>query len=55
MPNEGEDRMARPKYDEQKEHEVVGMYPPLKGIGIPAAPDGVPPMPKFWRPITPRV
>ena len=46
--------MSRPKFDPEKEREIVGTYPPIKGITLPIAPDGVPETPKFWRPITPR-
>ncbi len=50
--------MTREKYDAQKEHEVVGMYPGIKGLELGAA-EGlkitmVPETPRFYRPIAPR-
>ena len=48
--------MARVKYDREKEHQVVGMYPGIKGMELGGSADNVgvsfvPEAPQFWRPI----
>lgn len=55
--------MARPKYDAEKEHEIIGMYPGIQGMELGGGGKGgddavvmniVPETPRFWRPIEPR-
>jgi len=50
--------MAREKYNAQKEHEVVGMYPAIKGMELAGGGDAqlfiVPEVPRFYRPIPTR-
>ena len=46
----------REKYNAEKEHEVVGLYPPIKGMELSGAKDEngesqIPPTPQFYRPI----
>lgn len=48
--------MAREKYNREKEHEVVGTYPPILGMELGGAMDStgvcvVPESPRFYRPI----
>ncbi|MFA0814323.1 MAG: uroporphyrinogen decarboxylase family protein [Anaerofustis sp.] len=42
--------MNRVPYDPAKEHEIIGMYPPVESVEIAGMPC-IPPMPKFYRPI----
>lgn len=46
--------MSRPKYDPVKEHEVIGLYPGIKGFVIGFAPNGISESPRVYRPIEPR-
>ena len=50
--------MAREKYNAQKEHEIVGMYPAIKGMELAGGGDSklfeVPEYPRFYRPIDTR-
>ena len=50
--------MAREKYNVQKEHEIVGMYPAIKGMELAGGGDSklfeVPEYPRFYRPIDTR-
>lgn len=51
--------MARPKYDREKEHQIIGTYPPIQGMELGGfADDGgihiVPETPRFYRPIETR-
>lgn len=47
--------MAREKYNREKEHEIIGTYPPIRGMELGGTPDGgvsfVPETPRFYRPI----
>lgn len=49
--------MSREKFDRQKEHEVIGTYPPIKGLELGAGSGKgvriIPESPRLYRPISP--
>ena len=50
--------MSREKYNAEKEHEIIGMYPAIKGMELAGGGDSklfeVPEYPRFYRPIDTR-
>lgn len=50
-----EDALMREPYNREKEHEVIGMYPAIRGMELGGNPDGgiafIPETPRFYRPI----
>lgn len=45
--------MTRQKYDDVKEHEIVGWYPPVKGA-VWVGPEGMPASPRYYHPVEAR-
>lgn len=45
--------MSRLKYDNKKENEIIGNYPPVKGA-IWFGPEGIPSTPQYFRPVAAR-